>query len=147
MNKKTVIVIVGLLVFAVLLAAVIPAYAGSANKKLVRLKLINKSDQPVYLQLNGAQFYYLTVNPKTTKTFTVKQGVYSRTTWACGASAIGTLNMSSQVKLNFIPCDRFAPNQGEPTMEKVSLFDSPTGVNMRYQDETLIYPNGVTVAR
>ena len=147
MNKKTVIFIVVILVFTVFLAVVIPAYAGSANKKLVRLKLINQSDQPVYLQLNGAQFYYLTVNPKTTKTFTVMPGIYSRTTWACGAFAIGTLNMSSQVKLNFIPCDRYAPNQGEPTMEKVSLFDSPTGVKMRYQDETLVYPDGSTVFR
>lgn len=133
--KKTAIVIGALLIVAVFFAAVYPAFAGSAQNKLVRLKLINKSDGVVNLQLDGDDFYYLTVPAKTTKTFTVKRGLYGRSTWACGASASGTLDMSSQVKLNFIPCEGFAPNQGEPTQEKVSLFDSPTNIMWRYQDE------------
>lgn len=134
--KKPVLLIIGVLIIAIVLFAAVPVFAGSAQSKLVRLKIINKSDQNVNLQLDGAQFYYLTVKPNTTQVFTVKQGVYSRQTWACGASTVGTLDMSSQVKLTFIPCERYAPNQGEPSQEKVSLFDSPWGVNMRYQDVT-----------
>jgi len=133
--KKTAIVIGALLIVAVFFAAVYPAFAGSAQKKLVRLKLINKSDVVVNLQLTGDEFYYLTVPANSTSTFTVMKDLYGRTTWACGASASGTLNMSSQVKLTFIPCDRTAPNKGEATQEKVSLFDSPNDVNFRYQDE------------
>jgi len=145
--KKTIPIIIILLLIGLILAVVIPVYAGSAQTKLVRLKLINKSSEVVYLQLEGDQFYYLTVKPRTTKVFTVARDVYYRTTWACGASAIGSLDMSSQVKLNFIPCERYAPNQGEPTMEKVSLFDSPTGIRWRYQDSVLIYPDGTMAYR
>ena len=133
--KKPAVLLVAVILVIVLVAAVYPAYAESAQNKLVRLKLINKSDQVVNLQLSGDEFYYLTVPANGTAKFTVKKGVYTRQTWACGATSVGTLDMSSQAKLNFIPCEMFAPNQGEATQEKVSLYDSPTGVKMRYQDE------------
>jgi len=130
--KKIAIFIVALLVLGVFFTAIYPAYAGS---KLVKFKIINKTDQNVYIQLDGDEFYYLTIMPETTQKFTVERDVYKRTTWACGYASVGTLDLSSQIKLNFTPCELTAPNQGEPTQEKVSLYDSPTGLKWRYQDK------------
>jgi hypothetical protein len=131
-RRKGLILVV--IVVMLLTAAVMPAMAKS---KLVRLTLNNKSDQTVNLQLNGSQFYYLTVGAGESKVFTVNRETYSRTTWACGLTSSGTLDMSTQVTLNFMPCEGPAPNQGTPTFEKVSLFDSPTGKYWRYQDDDL----------
>lgn len=133
--KKRILFASLLLTFIVFVAAAVPLYSQAADKSgLVRLKLINKSGEPVNLQLTGDNFYYLTVDAASTKEFSVKADVYDRVTWTCGLSSSGTLDMSSQVKLVFMPCTQVAPNQGEPTMEKVSLFDSPTGIHWRYQD-------------
>ena len=131
-NKKLVVLMV--LVIMLLAALVVPA---TAKTKLVRLTLENKSSQTVNLQLIGSEFYYLTVKGNSTKIFTVKRETYDRTTWACDLMSTGTLNMKSQVTLKFMPCQQTAPNQGAPTFEKVSLFDSPTGVQWRYQDDEL----------
>jgi len=133
--KNRVVFTTILLTFIILAAAAVPLYSQAADKNgLVRLKLVNKSDETVNIQLTGDKFYYLTVDAASTKEFTVKPDVYDRVTWTCGLSSAGTLDMSSQVKLVFMPCVQVAPNQGEPTMEKVSLFDSPTGIHWRYQD-------------
>ena len=133
-NRKRMIFILVLLAFVVILAAVVPVSASCAKRKLVRLTMVNKSDQPAYIQLTGDEFYYLTVGSEATKTFTVNREVYDRITWTCDAQSSGTLDMSTNVKLILMPCDQCAPNQGAPTMEKVSLFDSPTGIYWRYQD-------------
>ena len=136
--KRSTILLIGLLILDVFLAAAVPAYAG--KNKEVRLKLINKTDHDVNLQLSGDKFYYFTVPAKTANTYHIVKGMYNRQTWACGATSVGTLDMRSQVKLNFIPCERTAPNQGEPSQEKVSLYDSPWGPRHHYQDGTYYIP-------
>jgi hypothetical protein len=59
--------------------------------------------------------------------------MYDQTSFACGSSASGTLDVSRQLRLTFTPCFGDAPNQGAPTIEKIHLTDSPTGIKWSYQ--------------
>jgi hypothetical protein len=78
--------------------------------KLVRLQVINKTDQPVYLKLEGKKtdaFYYLTIAADDDVTFTVVSDVYKRTTWTCdGVKSSGELAMTGNVRLVFTPCGK-----------------------------------------
>ncbi len=136
------------LLIAIILLATMLLAANPAGK-LVRLEVINRTDYPVYIKLEGKNtdaFYYLTISEDEdddTKIFTVLSDDYKRTTWACdGIKSSGDLAMTGNVRLVFTPCGRvplrwvqrwyrwgqgeiemFAlyrmPNYGEPTMEKV----------------------------
>ena len=142
--KKVNLLIIAVLLISSMLVAADPA-------RLVRLDVINQTGGNVYIKLNGAAtgaFYYLTVPPGG-KSFTLLPDIYSRTTWACGYEEKGRLVMTSNVRLNFVPCGvvptrivvlgvgndlclmvPWAPpipciravNPGEPTMEKVVWF-------------------------
>jgi hypothetical protein len=130
--KKTLVLV--LMLVAILFVGVIPALAAEHEDGLARLTVVNNTDGKVFLQLNGTHAYFLTVGAGSTAEYTLEREEFERQTWACGAYGKGTLDMSTQVKLVFTPCGVKAPNAGEPTMEKVSLFDSPEGIAWRYQD-------------
>ena len=95
-----------LLIIVALLASIL--LAANPAGKLVRLEVINKTDFPVYIKLEGqetASFYYLTVPENTDKTFTILTDVYDRTTWACdGIKSSGELWMTGNIRLVFTPC-------------------------------------------
>ena len=137
MKKLSLLIVVAMLATA-LLAAAPPG-------KLVRLTVYNQTGDKIYMKLEGritGQFYYLTF-PTGWSSWTVLADKYDRTTWACGYSDSGTLGMYSNVRLNFVPCNRvptrilfwwdpeldgvigpddvvwYHPNFGEPTMEKI----------------------------
>ncbi|MGD9093202.1 MAG: hypothetical protein PVF74_10150 [Anaerolineales bacterium] len=133
--KKISVVIVFMLV-ALLFVGVLSVQAAEDDKPdLTYLTMINRTNGPVSVQMSGDAYYYLTVGAGETKTFHVEKGMYDRNTFACGLYATGgTLNMSSRVRLVFPDCIKGAANQGEPSMEKVSLFDTPYGKHYRYQD-------------
>lgn len=102
---------------------------------LTYLTMINRTGGTVSIQMAGEAYYYFTVGPGDARTYHVEKGMYDRNTFACGLYASGgTLNMSSRVLLVFPDCMKGAANQGEPSMEKVSLFDTPYGKHYRYQD-------------
>ena len=130
--KKT--IVLALMLVAILFVGIIPAMAAEDEPDLVRLTVINKTDGKVFLQLNGTNAHFMTIPAGATSVFTVEREEFVRQTWACGLYGKGTLDMSSQVKLNFTPCGIGAVNSGEPTQEKVSLYDSPGGMYWRYQD-------------
>ena len=105
MKKLNVLLIVAMLATALL--------AANPPGKLVVLEIINKTEFPVYMKLEGEitdAFYYLTVpegsqSDPTDKTFTILTDVYKRTTWACdGIQSSGKLYMSGNVRLTFTPC-------------------------------------------
>jgi hypothetical protein len=113
----------------VLLTAEIPA-----RTTLARLEVRNKTDKYVKISLNGdGNFYFLTINPYTTKIFTVARTTYAQTTFVCGASLSGVLDMTTNVRLVFPPCNSkniFDP--GTPTIEKIQSNSSPYGRMWRY---------------
>lgn len=121
MKKKVLLVVLIVFVLATVLTAAAPA-----KTTLARLEMKNKTGEKVMLSLSGSgYFFFLTVDPYTTKTFTVPRETYSQKTYACGSSASGTLDMETNVRLVFTGCGEPAPNKGEPTQEKVHIDDSP----------------------
>jgi hypothetical protein len=129
MNKKLIAITVFVLIVALSIATIIAV----AKTELVRFEVKNKTDQPASISLtSGDIFYYLTVAPKTTKVFTVERLIYNHTTWSCGLSDSGTLDIKTFMHLTFTRCDRKAPNKGERGLEKVHIDDAPYGVNNRF---------------
>jgi hypothetical protein len=115
MNKKLIAITVFVLIVALSIATIIAV----AKTELVRFEVKNKTDQPASISLtSGDIFYYLTVAPETTKVFTVERLIYNHTTWSCGLSDSGSLDIRTFMHLTFTRCDRKAPNKGERGMEK-----------------------------
>ena len=128
MNKK----LFWILLFVVLASLVLVSVV-SAKSKLVRLEVINKTDEPVYLSLVGTRHYYLTVAKGTTKTFTVEREIYKHTTYSCSKSQSGTVDITTQLRMVFTSCYQTAPNWGAPSQEKIHITDSPDGIYWYYQ--------------
>lgn len=108
----------------------------NGGDELFPIEIKNRSDQPVNLVLLGTErsgIYSLTIPANTTKKFTLLEDVYNHTTYACGDSATGKLDVSRQLLLVFTQCIGSAPNSGEPSMEKVHLSDAPKGKEWFYQ--------------
>jgi len=147
--KKTILLVVAVVMIASLILASGPML------RVVRLTVINKSGNDVFLKLEGSdigkQFYYLTI-PAGTKTFptvrvfTVVEDVYTRTTTygegkydACvGVSSSGQLVMASNVRLNFVPCAYGTPYRrvsydGGATFVQEPNYGEPTMEKVMYQ--------------
>ena len=119
-KSARVIIVLVLVVNTIILAAVPPQIIKS------RLEIKNKSYQRVMISLQGSgKFFYLVVDPLTEKIFTLPPQMYSHTTWACGKSTSGNLNMNSNVRLVFTRCGDITSNKGEPTQEKIHINNSP----------------------
>ena len=117
MKKTSVLIAIAALVLALILVTVV-----SAQSKLVRLEIINRTDQNVALSLIGESgAFYLPVAPGTSRVFTLEREVYEQTTFACGKSQTGTVDLATQLRLVFPSCFGDLPNSGEPTLEKVKL--------------------------
>lgn len=125
--------------FFALLLALSPLFAVSAQEDaepIHKLVVHNLTDQNVSLLLvarDGPGSIGLSVGPGVERLFTVREGTYTQLTVSCGESASGTLDVFQQLRLVFTPCPGTAPNQGEPTMEKIHVGDSPSGKLWRYQ--------------
>ncbi len=129
MNKKLIAIAVFVLIVALSIATIIAV----AKTELVRFEVKNKTDLPASISLtSGDIFYYLTVAPNTTKVFTVERLVYNQTTWSCGLTVSGSIDITTYMHLTFTRCDRKAPNKGERGMEKVHIDDAPYGTNNRF---------------
>jgi hypothetical protein len=130
MNKKKIFFLSIFLVIALFIGT----FAVIAKTALAELEINNKTSEPVAISLtNGSVFYYLTVPPETTKVFTVERLVYDRTTWACGLSDSGSVDITKFMWLTFTACGGPAPNWGEPRLEKVHIPDAPNGINWLYK--------------
>jgi len=130
--KKTAL-FVSLLVVAMLLVAAAPSLS-----PLVRFTVINNLSEDeangglVQIQLNWSHatdatqdlFYYFQVQPGTSSTFTVPRHEYDAKVWACSRSTSATVDLLTSLTLSFPRCN-YAPNAGEPSMEKVVLKLSP----------------------
>ena len=132
MNKKLLFFVIFVMLIVLSVATIITV----AKTDLARLEIQNKTDQPVSISLtNEFTFYYLTVAAGETKVFTVERLIYDQTIWACDKSESGTVSLETYLKLTFTQCAGEAPNQGERTLEKVHIDDTPTGKNHYFQFE------------
>jgi hypothetical protein len=132
MKRKWLLFVVLILVLSLAFSSV--AFAQDEEEVLFKVDVRNQTDQLVSLQLiQGFTTYVLNVPAGTDHVFTIKEGTYSHTTWACGDSGTGTLAVTQQLRLVFTPCFGDAVNAGEPTIEKIQLPDVPDGANWKYQ--------------
>lgn len=120
-------------IFVLLITLSIVTIIALAKTDLARFEINNKTDQPVSMSLlSDNTIYYLTVPAGSTKVFTVERLVYDQTTWACGKTDSGQVDIKTYLHLTFTQCDGKAPNKGERGMEKVHIDDAPYGVNNRF---------------
>ncbi len=122
-----------LLVIAICLTPALapPAFANSVEDNLFPVELRNRTTGQVIIVLrglDGSGVYHLSVAPGTDQHFGVLGGSYAHTTYACGNTGSGTLQVTRQLRLVFTPCPEPSPNQGAPSMEKIHLSDSPRGI-------------------
>jgi len=115
-------------------------YSAAVSRKelpqgeLVRIELNNKTDQAVSLYLQSQEgIYLLNIEAGTVKTFTVEKEIYHRVTHACGSTDEGFLDIHRRLRLIFTPCKGLPPNQGEPSMEKIYIPDSPKNKHGDYK--------------
>ena len=132
--------LVGLLV--VVLSALLVQTAAQAGEMKpgeearYRLEVRNRSGDQVFLTLaalNRQDVYHLVILSGEERAFGIKSGLYAQTTFACGSSATGTLDVFQQLRLTFLPCAGLAPNAGAPTLEKIHLTDAPRGLKWHYR--------------
>ena len=129
--KRTLLIALAL-VLAFSLVFATTALAQDEDEEIVRFRveIRNRTDENVFVTLVGTDVfagYLLAVAPGSERVFTVREGNYTHTTFACGESAEGTLAVTQQLRFVFTPCFGPAPNQGAPTIEKIHLTDSPEG--------------------
>lgn len=124
------------LLLVVLASILLMAAAPAGFNPLVRLQVLNKTDQDVHLQLAAGKLnYYLSVASGTSKTFTIERDVtYKTTIWACGLKASGYLFYAGiQHRFVFPSCYNMPYDFvnghyifGEPSMPKLFLINYDT---------------------
>ncbi len=101
---------------------------------LVRLTVDNRTDETLAISLSAeGLFFYLPVDPESTRVFTVPRGDYSHTTYACSKSVSGTMDLSRQLELIFPSCFEAPANQGEPSIEKIYLSNDAPNSKWQFQ--------------
>lgn len=110
MKKLTIILILALLVLSAVLIA--------ANSWPARLRVINKSEEGVVVNL-GVPYQYLYVAPGGDLTFTIEKDLYNAKVWWCGEEGGRTMDLNHNLKLNFTSCGNTPNRQGERSQEKV----------------------------
>lgn len=116
MKKFTIILILALLVLAAVFMA--------ANEWPAKLRVINKSEKAVVVDL-GVPYQYLYVASGGDVTFTIEKDLYNATVWWCDEPGGTTMDLNHNLKLNFSSCGTLPPNKGERTMEKVDYNMQP----------------------
>lgn len=116
MRKITVIIILGLLILGAVFMA--------TNKWPSRLRVINKSEDGVVLNL-GIPYQWLYVPAGEEITFTLPKDEYSGSIWWCGETTSQTMDLTHNLKLNFPSCYGAPSRIGERSQEKVDIVGGP----------------------
>ncbi len=120
------IIVLASLIVTVLLTAAAPGPATistpavQARSELVRLTVVNRTESPIFLRLQGPAFYFLYVNGGESRVFTVKRGEYDSTFTACGVTTSETMDLTRQKKLIMPVCGGRA-HAAQRTSTKVDL--------------------------
>ena len=136
MDKRKLFMIISL----VMISVVIMAAAPLAKSDLVSLIIQNQSDDYVTYKLQGPMFYFLTVKPQTTSTFTVLRGDYTKRFYSCGHFVETTLDLNKKQEIVVPPCGEKAFKTNATTRTKVDAgrliklvkvtFENTSDVNM-----------------
>jgi hypothetical protein len=139
-KKVKFFIVLALLAVAFSVVAV-PALAaescpGCADKG--RFVVENQSDQPAFLYLNGADYYYFSLAPGETRTFTIYVGSYNFTANVCkGVSESGSFYQGKgESTLTVFPC----------AVEEVSELIVPAAEEAKLVEVAIVNPLSVATS-
>jgi hypothetical protein len=135
MNNHKLIMIISFVLISVGLIAAVPM----AKSDLVSLMIDNQSDDYVTLRLTGPQFYFLSVKPNTSATFTILRGDYVQKFYSCRIFTNTSLDLTKKNTIVVPRCGdkAFKVDKGGSKIDGGSLiklvkvtFENPTDVNL-----------------
>jgi hypothetical protein len=133
-NNKLITIILLIIISVVLIAA-----APRAKSDLVSLRIENQSDDYATLRLQGPRFYYLSVPPDTTITFTIMRGDYDQKFYSCQTFVDTTLDLTKKNEIVVPPCGEkaYTVDKGLKGLDAGNLiklvkvtFENPTQYNL-----------------
>jgi hypothetical protein len=144
--KKARYILLGVVLFVLLTAA--SSYPS-------RFTVINQTGNDIYVILSDIKsgnpdYPLLTITNKgtvkdaikPTTVLTIERKVYDAQVFACGKVAMGKIDLTRNLLLNFVSCDQWPQTShprflGEPSMEKPNWFTQPGMADWRF-----VYPKG-----
>jgi hypothetical protein len=124
----------------ILLGLVLVMVLSAASPFLARFTVINQTGSDIYVRLSDMKsgnpdYPLLTITTdgtvkdaeKPTTIFTIDRKVYEAQVFACGQTAIGKIDLTRNLQLNFVSCDQWWQTDhprflGEPSQEKPNWF-------------------------
>lgn len=96
-----------------------------------------KSGNPDYPLLKVTQEGTVEDAERPTTVFTIERKVYDAQVYACGVTAMGKIDLTRNLQLNFVQCDQWGQTDhprflGEPSQEKPNWFISPGMADWRF---------------
>jgi hypothetical protein len=125
MPKKILLALIMVLVVTLVFSASVLA---AEEPDMVGVTIINRTNGLVYVSVvpdPATVVYFMAVITGDRERFTVPRGIYSHTTYACGKTVYGKLDLRQQVTLVFTPCGSDPANSGERGIEKIRLDTYP----------------------
>jgi len=100
MKLRRILIILSMTLISLVLIAAVPM----AKSELVSLMIDNQSDDYVTFKIQGPMFYFLTVKPNSSATFTILRGEYSQKFYSCGTFVETSLDLTKKQFIYVPPC-------------------------------------------
>lgn len=132
------------------LALVLFMFLTAASPFPARFTVINQTDSDIFIvlsdtksgnldypQLKITQDGTLEDAERPTTVFTIERKVYDAQVFACGEVAMGQIDLTRNLQLNFVECDEWGQTShprflGEPSQEKPNWFLAPGMADWRF---------------
>jgi hypothetical protein len=133
-----------------LLGVVLAMVLIAASPFPARFTVINQTGADIFVRLSDVKsgnpdYPLLTVTidgtvkdaERPTTVFTIERKVYDAQVFACGKTALGKIDLTRNLQLNFVSCDQWWQTDhprflGEPSQEKPNWFLTPGMADWRF---------------
>ena len=132
MKHQKLWIILSITLISVLLMAAVPM----AQSELVALTIKNDSADYVTFKLQGPRFYYLTVKPNTSATFTILRGDYTQKFYSCGVFTETDFDLTKKYSIVVPPCGEKAFNTEKGSGNKVDAGQLIKLVKVSFENTT-----------
>jgi len=132
MIKRNLFTILSLALISVVIMAAVPM----AQSELVGLTIDNQSKDYVTFKLLGPQFYFLTVKPHTSNTFTIQRGDYTQKFYSCGAFVNTSLDLTKKNTIVVPPCGEKAFKAGKASSQIIDGGELIKLVKVNFENTT-----------
>ena len=132
MKNQKILIILSITLISLLLTAAVPM----AQSELVALTINNDSDDYVTFKLQGPRFYYLTVKPNTSTTFTIFRGDYNQKFYSCGTFVETTFDLTKKYTIYVPACGEKAFNTDKGSGNTVDAGQLIKLVKVSFENES-----------